>query len=150
MKVILKENVTNLGQAGDLVKVADGYARNFLFPKGLAEQATPQAMSRAEEYRNKEAKRALKEKESAQLAADQIAKLKMTKTMKAGEKGKLFGSVTSADIAEFLKTKGFDVDRKKIVLTENIKSLGEHKVEVKIHKEVSATVIVEVIEEEEE
>lgn len=150
MKIILKENVDGLGGAGDLVQVKDGYARNFLIPKGLAEEATPAGMARAQEYKRAQQKKMEAAKENAKEIARKIEGIKMEVEMKAGEKGKLFGSVTSSDIAEFLQSKGFDVDKKKIVLEENIKSLGRHKVEIKLYKDVSAQLVVDVKEEEEE
>ncbi len=148
MKIILKENIENLGEAGQIVKVADGYARNYLIPRGLAEEATAAGIARAKEYQKTMAKKTLAEKEEAEKLTEVIQDLKMKVTMKAGEKGKLFGSVTKSDIAEFLQKNDLELDKKKIELEENIKTLGTHIVPIKIHKDVTCELEVEVLEEE--
>ncbi len=148
MKIILKKDVPNLGLAGEIVIAKDGYARNYLIPKGLAEEATPSGIAKAKEYQKAMAKKAKLEEEEAKKLAGDIGKLKMEIAMKAGEKGKLFGSVTGGDIAEFLATKDVAVDKKKIIMEESIKSLGSHEVQIKLHPEVLAKLEVEVVEAE--
>ncbi len=144
MKVILQENLDNLGQIGDIVKVAPGYARNYLLPKGFAIEATDKNAKALEHAKRQLAYKKNKALEAAKLLAGKLEALAINLTHQAGEEGKLFGSVTNMEIAAFLKANGFDVDRKKIVLAEPIKQLGEYTVPVKIHPEVSATVKVTV------
>ena len=138
MKVILNENVDNLGMIGDIDKVAPGYARNYLLPKGLAIEATTKnakAMEHAK--RQLEYKRNKALEQSRQLAA-KIEALTITIAHQAGEEGKLFGAVTNIELAEKLKEKGFEIDRKKIALAEPIKQVGETTVSVKLSPEVTA------------
>lgn len=144
MKVILKENVENLGNIGDIVKVAPGYARNYLLPKGLAVEATEKNAKALEHVKRQMAYKKNKALESARNLAAKLAETVVTLSHKAGDEGKLFGSVTNMEIAAFLKDKGFDIDRKTILLAEPIKHVGEFDVTVKIHPEVSATVKVAV------
>jgi len=144
MKVILKENVEHLGQIGDVVKVAPGYARNFLLPRGFAMAAT-EGNKKALEH----AKRQLEYKknkvlELARTLAAKIESLVITTAHKAGEEGKLFGSVTNMEVAELLKAQGVEIDRKKIEM-DAIKQVGEHTATVKIHPEVVATLKVNVV-----
>jgi large subunit ribosomal protein L9 len=140
MKVLLKENVPTLGMKGDLVTVADGYGRNYLIPKGLALEANPSNIKKFElEKRFIEVVQA-KDKERAQTLAAQIESISLTISHRAGEEGKLYGSVTNMDIAKALTEQGVEVDRKKVLLDEPIKSLGEYSVGIKIHPEVTATV----------
>lgn len=149
MKIILKEDVEKLGERGDVVEVADGYARNFLLPKQMAVQAQP---GKIEEIKKIEKRKRKKEEEKKEQAREQAAKMeeeKLVFPVKAGEKGRLFGSVTSQDIAEELEQKGFEIDRRNIDLEENIKELGEHQVAIKIYSDISAEVTVEVVEAEE-
>lgn len=148
MKIILKENIPNLGQAGEVVKVADGYARNYLIPRGMAEEATPASMARADEYRRKQEDMEDAVRAEARELARQIEGMKMEIQMKSGEKGKLFGSVTSGDIASYLNSQGIEIDKKKVELEENIKSLGTHIVPIRLHPEVIVDLEVEVEEEE--
>ena len=144
MKLILQENIEHLGQIGDIVKVAPGYARNYLLPKGFAIEATDKNAKALEHAKRQLAYKKNKALEAAKLLAGKLEALAINLTHQAGEEGKLFGSVTNMEIAAFLKANGFDVDRKKIVLAEPIKQLGEYTVPVKIHPEVSATVKVTV------
>lgn len=144
MKVILQENLDNLGQIGDIVKVAPGYARNYLLPKGFAIEATDKNAKALEHAKRQLAYKKNKALEAAKLLAGKLEALAINLTHQAGEEGKLFGSVTNMEIAAFLKANGFEIDRKKIVLAEPIKQLGEYTVPVKIHPEVSATVKVTV------
>ncbi|MBN2655314.1 MAG: 50S ribosomal protein L9 [Nitrospirae bacterium] len=148
MKVILKEEVKSLGNMGEIVSVKDGYARNFLVPQGLAVEANMANVKELENEKRKIQQKAAKMKASAQELAAKISAVAVQIKAKSGEEDKLFGSVTAMDIAEALKGKGFDVDKKKIVLDEPIKRLGEYKVDVKIFSEVSAQVSVSVVASE--
>ncbi len=144
MKLILQENIEHLGQIGDIVKVAPGYARNYLLPKGLAIEATVKNAKALEHAKRQLAYKKNKTLEAAKNLVAKLEALSIELTHQAGEEGKLFGSVTNMEIAAFLKDNGFDVDRKKIVLAEPIKQLGEYSVPVKIHPEVAATLKVKV------
>jgi large subunit ribosomal protein L9 len=144
MEVILKEDVANLGHRGDVVKVADGYGRNFLLPRKLALQATAANKAVIEQMKAAAARRSATEKVQAEQVLAQLEPVVLTFTRKSGENGHLFGSVTSADIAAELATKGFEIDRRKIVLGDAIKALGTHEVSIKLHKEVTAHVKVKV------
>jgi large subunit ribosomal protein L9 len=144
MKVILKENIESLGHIGDIVKVAPGYARNFLVPKGFAIEATEKNAKALEHDKRQLAYKKNKTLESARSLAAKLEGLAIELVHQAGEEGKLFGSVTNMEIAAFLTQKGFDIDRKKIVLAESIKQVGEVSVPVKIHPEVIATLKVTV------
>lgn len=144
MKLILKENIETLGQIGDIVKVAPGYARNYLLPKGLAIEATVKNAKALDHAKRQMAYKKNKAIESAKNLADKLGAVNVTLSHKAGDEGKLFGSVTTMEIADFLKAQGFDIDRKKIVLAEAIKQVGEYTLAVKIHPEVAASVKVTV------
>ncbi len=144
MKVILQENLDNLGQIGDIVKVAPGYARNYLLPKGFAIEATEKNAKALEHAKRQLAYKKNKALEAAKNLAGKLEGLAINLTHQAGEEGKLFGSVTNMEIAAFLKQNGFEIDRKKIVLAEPIKQVGEYTVPVKIHPEVAASVKVTV------
>jgi large subunit ribosomal protein L9 len=147
MEVILKEDVANLGHRGDVVKVADGYGRNFLLPRKLALQATLANKAVIEQMKAAAARRSAEEKVQAQELVAKLEPLTLTFTRKSGENGQLFGSVTTADIASELTAKGFDVDRRKIQLNEPVKSLGDFTISVKLHREVTAHLRVHVIAE---
>jgi large subunit ribosomal protein L9 len=147
MEVILKEDVANLGHRGDVVKVADGYGRNFLLPRKLALQATANNKAVIEQMKAAAIRRSATEKAQAEALAAQLAPLTLSFTRKSGENGHLFGSVTSADIAHELELKGFDVDRRKIQLVEPIKAVGETAVAIKLYREVTAHVTVSVVAE---
>lgn len=138
MKVILKENLENLGQIGDVVKVAPGYARNYLLPRGLAIEATEKNAKALEHAKRQLEYKKNKVKEQAKGVATKIESLTLSIAHQAGEEGKLFGSVTNMELAELLKAQGVEVDRKIIVLAELIKHLGEFVATVKLHPEVSA------------
>jgi large subunit ribosomal protein L9 len=144
MEVILKEDVANLGHRGDVVKVADGYGRNFLLPRKLALQATLANKAVIEQMKTAAARRSATEKAQAEQLVAKLEPLVLSFTRKSGENGQLFGSVTTADIAGELAAKGFDIDRRKIQLSEPIKSLGNFTVSVKLHREVTAHVGVHV------
>ncbi|KAB0669438.1 50S ribosomal protein L9 [Oryzomonas sagensis] len=139
MKVILKENIETLGHIGDIVKVAPGYARNYLVPKGFAIEATEKNAKALEHAKRQLTYKKNKTLEAARSLAAKLEGLAIELIHQAGEEGKLFGSVTNMEIAAFLTEKGFDIDRKKIVLAEPIKQVGETSVPVKIHPEVVAT-----------
>ncbi|MFO7152015.1 MAG: 50S ribosomal protein L9 [Bacillota bacterium] len=147
MKVILLQDVKSLGKRGDLVNVADGYARNFLFPRNLAVEATPGNLAKLEqEKKAKENKLARQKMEAEELAA-RIKNLSVTLKVKAGTQGKLYGSINSKNIAEALKEQhGIDLDRRKIQLDEPIKAFGSYEVSIKVHPEVEAKLTVRVVE----
>ena len=148
MQIILQEDVEKLGTRGQLVEVAEGYARNFLLPRKLGLEATAGNLKRLEKMRANFAKKEASEKEAAQKQGELLAAVSLEFTRKAGENDQLFGSVTSGDIAEALAAKGFEIDKKRIVLAEPIKIMGEYEVPVKLHREVSANVKVAVKKEE--
>lgn len=145
MKVFLKEDVKNLGKMGDVVNVAEGFARNFLLPKKFAVEANTKNLKEFEHNKRIIDGKAAKIKDASKATADKLSALTLKIRAKAGEEEKLFGSVTTMDIAEAFKAEGFEVDKKKILLVEPIKRLGEYTVEVKIHHEVNATVKVLVV-----
>ena len=147
MKIVLREDVDKLGDRGQVVNVANGYARNFLFPKALAFPATPGNMRQIELRKKVWVVREAKEADDAAKLAARIGQLKLTVRKKAGEHEALYGSVTSQEIADLLKAKGVEVDRRKIQLQEPIRSLGTFSVPIKIHRQVAATVAVEVVAE---
>ena len=138
MEVILKEDVANLGHRGDVVKVADGYGRNFLLPRKLALQATLANKAVIEQMKAAASRRSAEEKVQAQALVAKLEPLNLSFTRKSGENGQLFGSVTTADIAAELAAKGFEIDRRKIQLHEPLKTVGEFTVPVKLHKDVTA------------
>ncbi len=144
MEVILKEDVANLGHRGDVVKVADGYGRNFLLPRKLAMQATEANKSVIEQMKAAAARRSATEKAQAEELVTKLEPVALSFTRKSGENGQLFGSVTSADIAAELATKGFEIDRRKIQLNEPLKSLGDYTVAIRLHREVTAHIKVQV------
>ncbi len=147
MQIILLENVTSLGKAGDLVKVSDGYGRNYLIPKKKAILATEKSVKMVEHQKRQVQQRVEKARKDAQKVAQQIEKLSCTFAKTVGESGKLFGSITSMDIESYLKENGIDVDRKKIVLEEPIKNLGMFTVPIKLSSEVTAQLKVLVVQE---
>ncbi len=148
MEVILREDVEKLGTRGQVVKVAEGFARNFLLPRRLAVPATEANRKIVEQERQAALRREAKEKSSAEELARMLSAVTLTTTQKAGEADQLFGSVTAKDIAELLEKQGYSIDRKKIVMEQPIKTLGEHKVTLKLHREVSVQIPVIVNKEE--
>jgi len=145
VKVVLREDVEHVGMKGDVVDVADGYARNFLVPRGLALRASAGAQKQAEAMRRNRDARDSREREAAQAIADRLAPTIKIEA-RAGEGGRLFGSVTSSDVAAAVHTQlDVDVDRRDIALDEPLKELGVHEIAVKLHREVSATLHVEVV-----
>ncbi|HEU4699500.1 MAG TPA: 50S ribosomal protein L9 [Gemmatimonadales bacterium] len=147
MEVILRDNVPNLGKAGDLVRVKPGYARNFLLPRGLAYEASEGNKKRIAAEQKAKSARAEQEKAEAQALAGRLGQASVTLTGKAGEEGKLFGSITAQDIAGALEAQGLPVDRRRIELDQPIKTLGFHSVAVRLHPEVQAEVRVNVVAE---
>ena len=147
MEVILKEDVAKLGSRGDVVKVAEGYGRNFLLPRKLAIEATSGNKKVIEQMRAAALRRSAKEKAQAEELSKQFDGLSVSFQRRSGEHDQLFGSVTSSDLADALERKGFSVDRRKIQLHEPLKTLGEFTVPVKLHKDVTAHLRV-VIEKE--
>jgi large subunit ribosomal protein L9 len=148
MEVILRDHVEHLGERGEIVKVADGYARNFLLPRKLALPATAANKNWvARERKIVEAKEA-GEREAAQAVATRLEALDITITRKVGENDQLYGSVTNADIGEALAAQGFELDRRKILLPDPIKALGEFPVPVKLHRDVTAQIKVVVAKDE--
>ncbi len=148
MKVILKEDVRNIGTMGQIVDVADGYARNFLVPKGLAVDANVKNIRALEHAKKTIQEKAKKIRGQAQELSDKIANMIIMIKAKSGEEGKLFGSVTSMDIAEQMKNQGIDIDKKKIVIEEPIKRLGSYSVGIKLHSDVITQVTLQVVAEE--
>jgi large subunit ribosomal protein L9 len=148
MEVILKEDVNNLGHRGDIVKVAEGYGRNFLLPKKLAMEANAANKSVIEQMKNSAVRKSAAEKTQAEALVAQLDAVALEFTRKTGENDHLFGSVTSSDIAQQLEEKGFTIDRRKIHLDEPLKSLGDFLVPVRLHREVTAHVKVVIQAEE--
>lgn len=147
MKVILREDVKNLGAMGNVVNVSDGYARNFLIPKNLAVEANVKNIKALEHEKKKIEERARKAKNSALGLAEKLSSMTVILSAKAGEEERLFGSITTMDIAEALKKEGIDIDRKKIMLDEPIKRLGSYTVGIKSHSDITAQVNIKVVAE---
>lgn len=145
MKVILTDEIRGLGSRGDIVTVKEGYARNFLIPKNLAREATPGNLKSVEQEKKKWALLGQEEKTAAQKAADLVKGMKIVVQKRTGENGQLFGSVTANEIADALLAKGVQVEKRRIELTHPIKTLGVHEVDVRLHREVTAHVQVEVV-----
>jgi large subunit ribosomal protein L9 len=145
MEVILREHVEHLGRRGDVVKVAEGYARNYLLPRKLALAVTENNKRQIEREKKLAEARDLEEKAQADAIAQRLAQLDIEIARRVGENDTLYGSVTSQDIAQALKDKGFDIDKRKIALSEPLKALGESMVPVKIHREVTAQIRVKVV-----
>lgn len=148
MKVILREDVDKLGRMGDLVNVADGYARNFLLPRNMAALATTKNIKSLEHEKRVIADRIKKEKMAAEEEAKKIGAISVSISVQVGEEGKLFGSVTSKDIADAIVAQGFEIDKRKIQLEKPIKETGTFMVPVKVHHDVTAQVKVEVVKAE--
>jgi len=139
MEVILREDVDKIGRRGEVVKVAEGYGRNFLLPRGLALAVTEANKAMIARERKAHEARMAKEKAEFEALGQRISSLRFVAPRKVGENDVLYGSVTSGDIAEFLKAKGIEIDKRKILLDEAIKKLGDHDVKIKLHPEVTAT-----------
>jgi len=148
MKVILLEDVKGHGVKGDVVNVKDGYARNFLFPRNLAVEATPENLNNLEKKKAALEKKKAQEMEEAKKLAETISQVEVVVKARSGENGKLFGSVTNAEIADILqKTHNIKIDKKKTVLPDPIRNLGDYQLEVKVYPEVTANLKVKVVEE---
>ncbi|MEF3169015.1 MAG: 50S ribosomal protein L9 [Deltaproteobacteria bacterium] len=145
MEIILQESVAKLGKAGDVVKVANGYARNYLLPKGMAIVADKKNVSELERKRQRILAKAAKLQKDSEALAAQLAQITLVIPVRVGEGDKLYGSVTSLDISDAIKQKGYDIDRRKILLDEPIKTLGVHQVSIKLGSTVTATISVEVV-----
>ncbi|HXM42987.1 MAG TPA: 50S ribosomal protein L9 [Bryobacteraceae bacterium] len=148
MEVILREDIERVGNRGQVVKVADGYARNFLLPKRLAVAATDANRKIVEQERQAHLRREAKQKGEAEDLSKMLSGVTVIISQKAGENDQLFGSVTSKDVADALAQKNFTIDRRKVLMDEPIKQLGEFKVPVRLHKDVTAEVTVQVVKEE--
>lgn len=140
MEIILQEDVEKLGNRGQVVTVKEGYARNYLLPRKLAVPANASNMKRLEKMRAAFAKKEATERESAQQQAAQLATVSLKLSRKAGDNNQLFGSVTSGDIADALKAQGYEIDKRKIQLTDSIKLVGEYPITIKLYRDVTATV----------
>ena len=147
MEVILREHVDNLGRRGDVVKVAEGYARNFLLPRKLALAVTENNKRQIDREKKLAEARDMEEKAAAEAIAARLAQLDVEIARRVGENDTLYGSVTSADIAQALHAKGFEIDKRKITLPEPLKALGESVVPVKIHRDVTGQIKVRVVAE---
>jgi large subunit ribosomal protein L9 len=145
MKVILTEEIRGLGTRGDVVTVKDGYARNYLLPKKLAQEASTSNLKAIEHQRRKWDLLAQEEKNAAQKQADRVKGVKIRIEKRVGEHGQLFGSVTANEIADALLEKGIEVDKRRIELDSPIKNIGLHDVEVRLHRDVTASIQVEVV-----
>jgi large subunit ribosomal protein L9 len=147
MEVILREHVEHLGDRGEVVKVSDGYARNYLLPRKLALLATDGNKKHVERERKIVDARESEEKGRAEAVASRLLALDIAIARRVGDTEQLYGSVTAGDIAEFLKAKGFEIDRRKLILPDPIKSVGEHTVPLKLHREVTMSLKVRVVKE---
>jgi len=147
MEVILREHVEHLGRRGDVVKVAEGYARNYLLPRKLALAVNDNNKRQIDREKKLAEARDMEEKASAEAIAQRLSQLEIEIARRVGEHDTLYGSVTSADIAQALQAKGFEIDKRKIVLADPLKAIGETSVPVKIHRDVTAQVRVKVVAE---
>jgi len=148
MEIILKQDVSNLGYAGDILKVKNGYGLNYLIPKGLAIVATESNRKMIEENRKQASHKFAKIKTEAEEKAIQLKSTHIQLPVKVGTSGKIFGSITSQQVSKVLKEFGFDIDRKNITFTDEIKEPGNYNIIVKLHKEVTAELTIEVIKQE--
>ena len=146
-QVLLREDVDNLGGRGEIVKVKAGYARNYLIPRGIAITATKGNVKQVENERSALLKREAKEKSTADMQGEQMKGITLSFERRAGEHGLLFGSVTTMDVAEALKAKGYEIDRRRISLDETIKELGDYTAHVRLHREVTIEIPIEVLGE---
>ena len=147
MEIILREHVEHLGERGEIVNVAPGYARNYLLPRKLALPATPGNKKHVERERRIVEARESEKKGLADALAARLADADLTIIRRVGDTDQLYGSVTAADIVELLKEKGFEVDRRKLILPEPVKAIGDHEVPLKLHREVTAVLTVHVVKE---
>ena len=147
MEVILREDVEKLGNRGEVVKVAPGFARNFLIPRRIAVQATEANRKIVAQEREAWLRKEAKLKTEAESLAEMLSKVTLTSSQRAGEEGHLFGSVTSKDVADLLEKQGYNIDRRKIQLDENIRQTGEYKIPIRVHRDVTAQVTLNVVAE---
>ncbi|MEE4311674.1 MAG: 50S ribosomal protein L9 [candidate division KSB1 bacterium] len=147
MKVILRKDVEHLGNVGELLEVKPGYARNYLIPQGIALIANEKNMKRLEEEQRQQEIKKDRDKIAAEKLSEELSKVSCTASVQVGEEDKVFGSITSQDIAELLKEKGFDVDKKKIIMEEPIKALGIYDIPIKLHTDVEAKIKVWVVKD---
>jgi large subunit ribosomal protein L9 len=147
MEVILREHVDNLGRRGEIVKVAAGYARNYLLPRKLALLATDGNKKHVERERKIMEVRESEEKGQAEAMASRLSLIEISIARRVGETDQLYGSVTAVDIADYLKSKGFEIDRRKLIMPEPIKTIGDHNVPLKLHREVTVPLVVKVVKE---
>ena len=147
LELILREDVAHLGQRGDVVQVKSGYARNYLLPQKLAVPLTEGNRKAVEQQKAAALRHEASEKSQVEQLAAMLASLTLTITRKAGETGALFGSVTSLDVGEALQQQGYEIDRRKILLEEPLKQLGEYQVPLRLHREVTASITVQVVAE---
>ena len=145
MEVILRQAVDSLGKPGDVVKVSNGYARNFLLPRGVAFEATPGNLKRIQQERDRLDAAENERRGAAQVIAEKLEQVQLTFSARVGEEGKLFGSVTSADIAQQLEAQGFHIEKRQIDLHEPIKALGVYRIPIRLHADVKPEVRVWVI-----
>jgi large subunit ribosomal protein L9 len=150
VKLILQQEVHGLGDAGDVVEVKPGYARNYLVPQGKAAQASAAKIRELEHHKRQIAEKVAKQLKDLRKTKSQLEKLSLEIKAKAGEEGKLFGSVTAAQVADLLAEKGYEIDRRKLVMSEPIKEVGEHSVELRLHSEVAASIKIVVAAEDAE
>jgi len=148
MKVILKEDVKGLGVVGSVVNVADGYARNYLIPRNLAIEANPRSLRSFEHEKRQIMLKAQRAKNAAEELAKRLSEMRLEIISKAGEEGKLFGSITTMDIAKAISEQGIEIDRRNVLLTEPIKRIGRYDVTVKVHPEITARLSIDVRREE--
>ena len=139
MELILRDDIEKLGRRGEVVNVPAGYARNFLLPRGLAMAVNDANKAQIDKEKRAWAARMAKEKEEFETLAEQIAELRFVAPRKVGENELLYGSVTSADVGELLQSKGIEIDKRRVLLDEPVKHLGEHEIKVRLHPEVQAT-----------
>jgi large subunit ribosomal protein L9 len=147
MEVILRQHVDHLGNRGEIVNVADGYARNYLLPRKLALPATEGNKRHVERERRIMETREADEKSQAESLASRLAAVEISIARRVGETEQLYGSVTASDIAEYLRERGFEVDRRKLILAEPLKTLGDHTVPLKLHREVTVPLTVRIVKE---
>lgn len=144
MKVLLKDDVENLGDIGDVVNVATGYARNYLIPRDLAVEANPKNIKKFEHIQRSMATKVERVRKEKQSVAEKLSSINLSFSAKAGEDGKLFGSITSMDIQKELRTQGVDIDKKKIIISDPIKRTGEYIIQVRLHADINASINVKV------
>jgi large subunit ribosomal protein L9 len=147
MKVVLRKDFETLGEAGQVVAVKDGYARNFLIPRGIAYEASSRNLSVVSEAKRQAEHRQIREQKQAEDLAGKLSQVSITATVAVGEEDKIFGSVTSQEISRLLAEKGFEIDRRKIVLDEPVKTLGVFEIPVKLHAKVEAKIKLWVVKE---